>query len=893
MAASRLQHSIEQLPGLLAAKAALAWECIREHNDTGEVVQQWSPETCRIFSRLIACSDYAAAVGLRHWQWLVDAIATGALAAPPQPGFALAPDETREAVAKNLLRVYRHKTLLHILWREYACTATLTETLKSLSSLADELVIASCDFANRIMRSRCGVPIDNSGQPVSLIVLAMGKLGGSELNLSSDIDVIFLYPEDGQTKGPHELTAREYFTRSAQYIVHLLGDTTEDGFVYRVDTRLRPFGESGPLVVNFSGLESYLLQHGRNWERYAYIKARMVGERHEREIVSGLMQELIEPFVYRRYLDFGVFESLRNMHATITVEVRRKDLAANIKRGPGGIREIEFIVQSMQLVLGGNNGSLRQPRLEAALQELDRSRALPAETVKELLAAYRFLRRLENFLQAIRDQQTHDLPTDKIDRSRLAVAMQYENWNALEAVLSAHRGRVSHCFREVVFRQVTNIRPVATDNPFSELWEAGAEEERWRELLNAEGFQSSDKLADEIVAFSRRVQMQQIDSPARQRLRTFVPELMIALRNRVSPEITLWRVLNIIDKVLRRSAYIVLLNENQTALYRLVDLCERSAYLADEIARFPLLLDEMLDPRLFTSVASAAEMRADLTVRLQQAPSPDSERLVEVLGRYQRAAKFRIAIADFSGILPVMKVSDALTELAEIVLARSLDIAWKDLISKHGAPSFVAAGEHHRAGFGVIAYGKLAGMELSYESDLDLVFLHNSRGDAQHTDGAMLLDNSVFFARLAQRLVHFLTTQTGSGALYDVDTRLRPSGRSGLLVTTVDAFRRYQMENAWTWEHQALLRSRLVAGNIDVRRAFEHIRAETLRSRVDRAMLAANVKSMRARMRRELDKSSKHLLDIKQTPGNCGSGVYCPVPGVASCSEQCRGDLLS
>lgn len=864
---SQLQQSIEQLPESLQLPAQRAWERICKHDGAEASVQHWSAETCDVFCRLLASSDYAAATSFKYWHWLENAIATGKFDRPPKISFVLPANKIDEVAVKQSLRKYRHRQMLHILWREYARSATLAESLTSLSEMADELLVVTRAVAVEMLSERYGQAIDATGRKISLVILAMGKLGGFELNLSSDIDVFFLYPEEGETSGPHKLSAYEYFTRVARRTISLLADLTEDGFVYRVDTRLRPFGDSGPSVVSFASLESYLLQHGRSWERYAYVKARIVGESLSGDIVTELMHNMIEPFVYRRYLDFGVFESLRDMHAMIAAEVQKCELAANIKRGPGGIREIEFIVQSLQLVRGGSNDNLRQHALEAALQELDRSRSLPADTIEELRSAYRFLRRLENFIQAIRDQQTHDLPGNELDRARLALAMQFDSWDALETALSGHRQRVSRRFREVAFREDGMAEHALADNSFSALWEAAADESRWSERLNAKGFSNPDLFARELVAFSCKVRTQQIDTAARKRLRQLIPELLNLLCRRQSPEIILRRVLNIVDRILRRSAYIALLNENRTAMRRLVDLCEHSAYLAEEIGRFPILLDEMLDPRLFTSTMSAGQMRADISERLQQVAGSDSERMVEVLGHYQRAALFRIAIADFSAKLPIMKVSDALTDLAEIILTRLLEIAWQDLVRKHGEPWFSVNGVRRRAGFGVIAYGKLGGMELSYGSDLDLVFLHDSTGTDQQTDGDKPLDNSVFFARLVRRLVHFLTTQTASGALYEVDTRLRPSGRSGLLVVNVEAFERYQIDNAWTWEHQALLRSRPVAGNVSVHREFERIRTDTLRYRVDRQNLADDVRSMRARMRQQLDKSSPELFDLKQAPG--------------------------
>jgi len=859
------QQATDTLPKPLQSAALRAWERICDHNEFKEA--DMPVDQCPVLARMLACSDYAALAASNHWSWFSAAIASGDFERPPLTDIDLGAGKVDEADAKRQLRHYRHKKMLHILWREFANTCGQGETLASLSSLADEILLAAHKAAIESLAGRFGMPIDADGGRISLVILAMGKLGGSELNFSSDIDIIFLYPEDGETDGARTLSANEYFVRLARRITRLLEDTTEDGFVYRVDTRLRPFGESGPPVVSFASLESYLLKHGRSWERYAYVKARIIGETELGAVAKELSSNIIDPFVYRRYLDFGVFESLREMKALIVAEVRRRELANNIKLGPGGIREVEFIVQSLQLVRGGSNGKLRCPELAIAMRELDHSRSLPAESIEELTAAYRFLRRLENLIQALRDQQTHDLPEDDLNRARLAYAMQFENWSSLADVLSMHRANVSRHFQEVAFRAQGEAGVATTANSIAALWSGDGDESRWSELLLEQGFDQHELLAGELVAYSRSRPVLELGSSARKRLRHFIPELLALLHGRQKPAQTLKRVLNIISRILRRSAYIALLNENHAALQRLVDLCEQSAYLADEIGRFPVLLDEMLDPRIFTAGVSASEMAVEITARLQQAAGGSSEEQIEILSQFQRATLFRIAIADFSGEMPIMKVSDALTDLAELVLERTLACAWADMVVKHGEPTYRLDGVRHKAGFGVVAYGKMAGMELSYQSDLDLVFLHDSVGDEQQTDGASPLDNNLFFARLVRRLVHFLTTQTSSGALYEVDTRLRPSGRSGLLVSNVEAFERYQLENAWTWEHKALLRSRPVAGSVKVNRKFEQVRSNILRNHVDTEKLADEVKEMRARMRTQLDKTSEDKFDLKQGRG--------------------------
>jgi glutamate-ammonia-ligase adenylyltransferase len=558
------------------------------------------------------------------------------------------------------------------------------------------------------------------------------------------------------------------------------------------------------------------------------------------------------------------------MKALISAEVQKRELATNIKLGPGGIREIEFITQSLQLVRGGSDQSLRSPELQKVLPALASKKGLASSTVGDLLEAYRFMRKLENAMQAIHDRQTHEMPRDAVDQQRLVVALNYDSWQALADDLDRWRQLVSKHFDDLLFSAEDKPAQSSLASELMALWESSASAQQWQAVLQANEYREDGMLARTVTKFATESMKRQLDKTAERRLDRFMPLLMLQLRDRQFPNLLLERILRIIGQIMRRSAYVSLLIENPAVLGRLVGLCEKSAYLAQEIARYPLLLDELLDPRLHSAAITAATMREDLDQRVRSTDDADSERQVETLGQFQRACLFRIAVADHSGNLPIMKVSDRLTELAEIVLARALEIAWSDLTKKHGVPMCTTSQGKRRAGFGVIGYGKLGGIEMSYRSDLDLVFLHDSSGQKQETDGESPLENSMFFGRLVRRMTHFLTTQTASGALYEVDTRLRPSGRSGLLVSTVDGFERYQEDNAWTWEHQALLRSRPVAGSAVIAREFERIRSETLRHRVRRDDLLEDVLSMRAKMRKQLDKSTEQDFDLKQGAGGIG-----------------------
>jgi len=820
-------------------------------------------------SRVVACSEFAGKVLLREFRWFIENVKSFSKISD-NGGLddlvaAIAISDAGVAEVQSQLRRFRNRHLLRVLWREVQQQADLDETLQQLSDLADHLLDAATRYTERQLEARFGRARNAAGELIPLVILGMGKLGGRELNFSSDIDIIFCYSENGDTDGDRTISAQEYFARLSRQVIALIDEATADGFVFRVDTRLRPFGDSGPPVVSFAALESYLLQHGRDWERYAYVKARIVGSQPSAEVKEELYSNLIQPFVYRRYLDYGVFESVREMQNLIAAEVRRRELADNIKLGPGGIREAEFIVQALQLVRGGSEPALQSRELQTVLPLLVSERGISAADAEEIRAAYRYMRRLENFIQAIRDEQTHDLPDDDTDRERLCLAMNCDSWEALLHDLNMHRDAISAQFEAIAFRGQSDEAP--TSPTFIRLWESRASVQEWTSELNSP---VAETLAEKLVAFASSSATQQIDTVSNARLRRFLPKLLELATASKHPVAALSRTLAVTERILRRSAYLALLNENQQALSRLVDLCARSQYIAAQIARYPALLDELLDPRIYSEGVTKGDLADELQQRLAGEENLDSEEKMQVIAQFQRAAMFRIAVADFNDKLPIMKVSDGLTWLAEVILDEALRVAWTDMSKRHGVPRYVVDGVVHAAGFGIVGYGKLGGLELSYGSDLDIVFLHDAIGEEQHTDGDKPLDNAMFFGRLVRRLVHFLTTQTGSGELYEIDTRLRPDGRSGLLVSSTEAFERYQEENAWTWEHQALLRARAVAGSDKIASEFERIRQETLKDRVRRDKLRDDVIAMRRRMRKELDRSDTNVFDLKHGSGGIG-----------------------
>ncbi len=843
-------HALESLPGELRADLALVAR----------------------LTRLLAASPFAADVLVRYPGLISQLVESGRV------DRASGPDELRSAVADaaaptlpeagfmRALRLVRHRELVRILWRDIEGQASVAETLRELSDLADACITAALACASGLLHARHGTPRLMDGAPCGFAVLAMGKLGGHELNFSSDIDLVFVFSDAGYTDGPKPVDNEEVFRLLGQRLVNLLGQVTAEGFAYRVDVRLRPFGNSGPLAVSLPALENYLMQHGRDWERYAYVKARVV---NDWEDTGYFHDNVVRPFVYRRYLDYGVFASLREMKAMIEAEVRRKEFQADIKLGPGGIREIEFIVQSFQLVRGGSVAGLRGGEILRVLPALARHGCLAPDAVASLTAAYLFLRRLENAIQGLRDQQTHQVPADALDRARLALALGAAGWAEVAAALERHRSAVNREFRQVAFRsEATAMQTTPGSGRLRQVWLEEAAPEVAASLLQEAGFADPVAVLERLRQMRAAASLQRLDEPSRQRLDLLMPAVLVAAGRERNAALAVDGVAGVIEAIGRRSAYFALLNENPAARDRLVGMCGLSDFLARQIADHPILLDELLDPRLFGAPPTRAELADDLLRRLEAvAGADDPERWLEAVRNFQRAAVFRIAVADLSGVLPLMKVSDRLTETAELVLQAACDQAWRELVARHGRPRCVVDGKARDAAFGIIAYGKLGGLELGYASDLDLVFLHDSAGEAEQTDGERPLENSVFFVRLARRIINFATMLTSAGHLYEVDTRLQPEGRKGLLVSSLAAFEAYQRNSAWTWEHQALLRSRGVAGDAGVLALFEGIRSEVLTQCVHQRSLCEDVLAMRERMADELARGTAENFDIKQDRG--------------------------
>jgi glutamate-ammonia-ligase adenylyltransferase len=820
----------------------------------------WPTERLVAFDRICAASDFVTEQVVRDPQMLLDLAASGEL----ERGFA--PGELRGQIAAQVqlatsddelgrnLRRQRTRQQVRIIWRDLTRQADLVETCRDLSDMAD----GSIDLAYRWLYDRhCqqfGTPTGRrSGEPQQMVILGMGKLGALELNLSSDIDLIFAYPEGGETQGvKRPLDNQEFFIRLGQRLIKALDPVTVDGFVFRVDMRLRPYGSSGALVLSFNALEQYYQDQGRDWERYAMIKARVVGGDQAK---GDELLEMLRPFVYRRYLDFSAIEALRTMKQLIQQEVRRKGMAANIKLGSGGIREVEFIAQAFQLIHGGRDLSLQQRSLLKVLRTLEGQGYLPTAVIDELREGYEFLRYTEHAIQAIADRQTQMLPEDDRDQARIALIMGFADWSSFHEKLMYWRGRVDWHFRQVIAdpdeeegQQDSGEEIVGGE--WLPLWEESQNEESACLQLQEGGFADAQKALKHLSNLRNSSQLRSMQRLGRERLDAFIPRLLAQAVEHDNPDLVLERVLPLVEAVARRSAYLVLLTENPGALRRLLTLCAASPWIAEQIARFPLLLDELLNEGRLFNPPQALELGAELRERLTRIPEDDLEQQMEALRHFKLAHRLRVAASEITGSLPLMKVSDYLTWLAEAILEQVLALAWRHTVARHGSPRR-PDGTLCDPGFVIVGYGKVGGIELGHGSDLDLVFIHD--GDPQaETDGAKPIDGAQFFTRLGQRIIHLITTQTNSGQLYEVDMRLRPSGASGLLVSSLGAFARYQENEAWTWEHQALVRARVLVGSADVGKKFEAVRATVLGRERDLATLRQEVSEMRAKMRDNL-----------------------------------------
>ena len=774
-----------------------------------------------------------------------------------------------QARLMSALRVLRQREMLRIAWRDLNGLSDVGIILRELTDFAEAVVAVTLGYLEKQQAEIFGMPLDAEGNEQSLLVYAMGKMGGGELNFSSDIDLIFTFPEDGETTGKRRTSYYEFYVKVIRNLVKVLDEVTADGFVYRVDIRLRPFGQSGPMAMSFSGVEQYYQLQGRDWERYAMIKARLITGR---DSDKRHLQSMLTPFVYRRYLDFSMLESIREMKAMINAQMKSKGMENNIKLGPGGIREIEFIGQTLQLIRAGREPELRERSLIKVLTLLGEKNYLQKSEVEQLIRAYRFLRKLENRLQMLRDMQTHTLPEDETSQQRLCLAMQLRSWDELLEQLASQQNAVDHVFQYLIANE--NEEQATGITPFTLFWsELDASDQAKASLaqyLEAAGFSDIGEIIDLLVHLRSRSRVKHLADDSARLLTQLMESLLAKIADYPEQAKLLDRVCRIIQALAGRKVYISLLNEYPAVQLQMLTLCSASEWFTERLIKYPILLDSLM------STAEAFRQQHDverlLELELARIDSDkenldaDLEQLMDRLRQFKRQMVFTVAMLDVFYAEPVETVSDYLTELADTLLQKILGFSWQAMVEKYGEPACIVDGEVFKPAMSVVAYGKMGGNELGYGSDLDVIFLHNSSGEKQYTSGEKCIDNQSFFARVAQRVIHFMNTRTYSGILYEVDTRLRPDGQSGLMVSSISAFEAYQHDKAWTWEHQALIRARFVTGNALIAQEFDRIRSSVLRQQRDVTALLQEVVDMREKMRTHLASRSTDF-DIKQDAG--------------------------
>jgi glutamate-ammonia-ligase adenylyltransferase len=859
------------VPEALQAPVQERWERYREACAAERIQPVSHPELVAVLKRVWACSPFVAEACIRAPAALADLVRSGdLLIACPMEEYRrkVAAATARAADADELgrrLRLLRRREMVRIAWRDLAGWAAVQQTIAELSDFAEACIDGAVGWLHQSLQRAHGAPRGEDGDAAqSLVVIAMGKLGARELNFSSDVDLIFCYPEDGVTRGRRRgMSNQQFFIELGQQLIKVLSEITDDGFVFRIDMRLRPFGESGPLAVSFDALEDYYQSHGRPWERYAMVRGRPITGMPK---ARAQLMDILRPFVYRRYLDYTAFQELREVKQRIVQDVARRDMEHNIKLGAGGIREIEFIVHTFQIIRGGRQVELQAYSLLAVIDELEKSACLAPPVCADLRDDYLYLRRLENHIQAFADRQEHNLPGDGPTQDALAYSMGVPDWMELQTGVARRRQRVHDHFDNIISVSQTR-RAGRLRSPWCEMWQDTLDDARAVEALVAAGMDDPEQVLALLDDMRGSARYRAMTARGREHLDHLMPLLLAAVVEYPQPAATLRRLLELIEEIGQRTAYLALLVEYPGALSQLVKLFSASAWIAEYITRHPLLLDELLDARRLYAPLDRSML--DHALQLEQAhiPHADLEQQMEALRHFKQANTLRVAAADVAGVFPLMVVSDHLTEIAEVILRAVYDLAWRHFVSKHGHPGCRVDGKRRPARFGIVGYGKLGGIELGYGSDLDLVFLHDSAGEAQSTDGPKVIDNAVFFARLGQRIIHMLNTFTPSGILYEVDMRLRPSGASGLLVSSLDSFADYQHHQAWTWEHQALVRARPVAGDSGVCEGFAAIRRAVLTRVRDPASLRVEVRDMRERMRAAHGGRDATLFDLKQDRG--------------------------
>ena len=747
-----------------------------------------------------------------------------------------------EVSLKRALRLLRQQVMVRIIVRDLNGLADLQEVMRTISHLAEVAVQTAIRYLSAWLKPQYGVPSGADGKEQSMIVVGMGKLGGVELNVSSDIDLIFAYEEEGETNGAQSINNQEFFTRLGKKLIAAIDETTEDGFVFRVDMRLRPFGSEGALVSNLDALEDYYQNHGREWERYAWIKGRVIAGGSQK------LTKLLKPFVFRKYLDFGAFASMRDLKIQIQRDVNSKGMHDNIKLGRGGIREIEFIAQVFQLIRGGRDASLQIKPTLAVIEVLKNKGLLPEKTVKELNDAYVFLRNLEHRLMYVEDAQTQELPKTDEAKARIAKAMSNDlhsnaDWPTFLAQLNTHRQLVQMHF-DATFSDTTASHYDALETEKS-IWNGKLSKDEAMQDLQQLGFNDAEETLRRLYAMHQGSRYIKLPELSRQRFDALMPYVISLAGKMPNADTTLVRMMDLLESICRRASYLALLAEHPEAMHLLVKLCSASPWLANYLTQHPILLDELLDTRTLYAAPDFAAMRNELLKHLNDVDG-DIERQMDIMRHFKHSSLFKFAAQDLNNELTLETLSDYLSALADLIMDVSLTTLWPYVRSKHReVPQFA-----------VIGYGKLGGRELGYASDLDIIFLYDD--DAPEA--------GELYARFAQRINNWFNSLTSAGLLYETDLQLRPDGNSGLLVSTVDAFKDYQLDKAWVWEHQAITRARFIAGDKEIGKAFEQIRTQVISQPRDEHQLKLDVSGMREKMR-AAQSIPKDTFDLKHSDG--------------------------
>ncbi len=764
-----------------------------------------------------------------------------------------------EFALKKVLRQLRQRVMLRIIYRDLNQLGDLNEVMQTISDLAEITIQIAVDFHYALLADSYGKPCNSDGKPQELIVVGMGKLGGCELNVSSDVDLIFSFEQVGETKNDanpdNTISNQDFFNKLGKKVISALDDVTEDGFVFRMDMRLRPFGSEGVLVPNCDALEEYYQNNGREWERYAWIKGRVVAG------PKALITKLLKPFVFRKYLDYNALTSLRDLKMQIQRDVLQKGMQDNIKLGRGGIREIEFIAQVFQLIRGGTDASLQIKATLSVLKLLQNKGLLPQKTVTELTTAYVFLRNLEHRLMYVDDQQTQDLPKNYTARERIATAMQFFNWDSFLAQLNIHRQNVQQHF-DATFNSEASSNSAKNNQSGQQLetetalWQQTLDSNIALEALSDAGYSDASEALQRLKMLRASSRYQQLPESSRQRFDRLMPLVIQIAAQEENSDIALLRTSSLLENICRRASYLALLAEYPQALNLVIKLCAASPWLAQYLSAHPILLDELLDARTLYAEPDFALLKAELIEKMQHLQG-DTEAQMDAMRHFKHATILKFAAQDVADALPLEILSDYLSNLADVIVQVSLQIIWDSLKFKHiDTPHFA-----------VIGYGKLGSKELGYMSDLDIIFLYvntaeNASGDVLQASG----NSSEIYARFAQRINNWFNSITNAGLLYETDLQLRPDGNSGLLVSSIAAFKEYQLTKAWVWEHQALTRARFIAGDTNICKVFEQVRVEVLSQQRDVEALKKSVIEMREKMCAS-HKPQVGLFDIKHDAG--------------------------